>query len=337
MAKQPTSRTDQDSPWKRILQQYFQDALAFFFPEIAKLIDWTQPPEFLDKEFVKIAPDAKVGRRFADQLVRVKLMRGKVLVLLIHVEVQAAPEQRFAERIFVYSLRIFDYFHQPGVAILCDASPTWRPQQYGFSLPGTTLNFEFSVVKLLDYRDRIAELDASRNPFAIVVKAHLKLQETKRNSTTRKMWKMRLVRQLYEAGYNQEQIMHLFNFLDWVLVLPKHLEAEFWTELKAYEEERHMPYITSVERIGYAQGRKEGRKEGREEGREEGRKEAAQLALEQHRSLIIRQLNRKVGAVPDGVIERMMSLSIAQLDSLGEDLLDFGSIEDLISWLESQK
>jgi hypothetical protein len=319
MAK-TTPRTDQDSPWKRILQQYFQEAIEFFLPNIAKLVDWTQPPEFLDKEFVKIAPDAKLGRRFADQLVRVKLKRGKDLVLLLHVEIQAAPEKQFAERIFVYSLRIFDYFRQPAVsvAILCDASPTWRPRQYGFSLPGTTLNFEFSMVKLLDYRDRMAELDASHNPFAVVVKAHLKLQETKKDSLARKTSKMQLIRQLYEAGYNAEQVLNLFNFLDWVLVLPKRLDAEFWIELKAYEEERQMPYITSVERIGF----------------ERGVKEEAQRSLERQRSLIIRQLTRKVGTLPDSLLTKIDVLPIAHLESLGEALLDFESIEDLIAWLE---
>ncbi len=247
MAKRMTSRADQDSPWKRILQQYFQEAIEFFFPEIAELVDWTQPPEFLDKEFVKIAPDAKVGRRFADQLVRVKLIEGKALVLLIHIEVQAAPEKQFAERIFVYSLRIFDYFRQPAVsvAILCDANPTWRPQQYGFSLPGTTLNFEFSTVKLLDYRDRMAELDA-------------------------------------------------------------------------YEEERQMPYITSVERIGF----------------ERGVKEEAQRSLERSRSLILRQLTRKVGTIPDDTLAQINALLIERLELLGEALLDFESIDDLTAWLK---
>jgi hypothetical protein len=320
MAKQTTPRTDQDSPWKRVLQQYFQEAIEFFLPNVAKLVDWTQPAEFLDKEFVKIAPDAKVGRRFADQLVRVKLKRGKDLILLLHVEVQAAPEKQFSERIFIYSLRIFDYFRKPAVslAILCDASPTWRPQQYGFSLPGTSLNFEFSMVKLLDYRDRIAELGASQNPFAVVVKAHLKLQETKKDSLARKTSKMQLVRQLYEAGYNAEQVLNLFNFLDWVLVLPKRLDAEFWLELKAYEEERQMPYITSVERIGF----------------ERGVKEEAQRSLERQRSLIIRQLTRKVGTLPDPVLAKIDVLSIAHLESLGEALLDFESIEELTAWLE---
>ena len=282
-------------------------------------MDWTEPPEFLNKEFVKIAPDAKTGRRFADQLVRVKLKRGKVLVLLIHVEVQAAPEQKFSERIFVYSLRIFDFFRQPAVslAILCDASPTWRPQEYSFSLPGTRLNFEFSTVKLLDYRGRMAELDASKNPFAMVVKAHLKLQETKKDSQSRKVWKMRLIRQLHEDGYNEEEVLNLFNFLDWVLVLPKRLEAEFWLELKAYEEERKMPYITSVERIGYDRGLETGVEKGL-------------------RSLISLQLQQKFSEMSEYLSDRVSTLSSDQLKELAIALLRFESVDDLTSWLESQ-
>lgn len=291
--------------------------MEFFFPDIAQVVDWTQPPEFLDKEFVKIAPDAKMGRRFADQLVRVKLKQGKDLVLLIHIEVQAAPEKHFAERIFVYSLRIFDYFRQPAVsvAILCDMNPTWRPHQYGFSLPGTTLNFEFSTVKLLDYRDRMTELDASQNPFAVVVKAHLRLQETKKDNLGRKGWKMRLVRQLYESGYNEEQVLNLFNFLDWVLVLPNRLEAQFWMELKAYEEERQMPYITSVERIGYDRGQAEG-------------------SRQQARSLVHLLLEQKVGALPKSLSERIDALALPQLETLAIALLNFSEIADLITWLD---
>jgi hypothetical protein len=51
MVKQ--TRTDQDSPWKQILRQYFPQAIQFFFPPVASLIDWREPPEFLDKEFVR--------------------------------------------------------------------------------------------------------------------------------------------------------------------------------------------------------------------------------------------------------------------------------------------
>jgi hypothetical protein len=92
------TRSDQDSPWKDILRQYFQQALEFFFPQTAALIDWSRPHEFLDKEFQQIVPDSEIGKRYADQLVKVWLKQGQERWLLVHIEVQATPEARFAER-----------------------------------------------------------------------------------------------------------------------------------------------------------------------------------------------------------------------------------------------
>jgi predicted transposase/invertase (TIGR01784 family) len=39
------------------------------------------------------------------------------------------------------------------------------------------------------------------------------------------------------------------------------LKRTFWDELRTYEEERKMPYITSVEQIGYDRGLKQGQEE----------------------------------------------------------------------------
>jgi hypothetical protein len=80
--------------------------------------------------------------------------------------------------------------------------------------------------------------------------------ETKRDKPSRKVWKLRLIRGLHESGYNRTDVVNLFNFIDWLLSLPQPLEAEFWQALKTYEEERQVPYITSVERIGYDRGKK---------------------------------------------------------------------------------
>jgi hypothetical protein len=99
----PAEKDAEDSPWKKILRQYFQQAMEFFFPEIAKVIDWTKPIEFLDKEFTKIAPNAKTGSRFADQLVKVYRQDGQSIFLLIHVEIQASRETGFTRRNFTYS------------------------------------------------------------------------------------------------------------------------------------------------------------------------------------------------------------------------------------------
>lgn len=147
-------RADQDSPWKLILRAYFPEAIAFFYPQVAAIVDWTQPIEFLDSEFQKIAPDAAIGKRYADQLVKLQSKHSKPLILLIHIEIQAAPEKGFPERMFIYAVRIFEYFHQPPIslAILCDGKTDWRPNQYSFATAASSLQFNFTSVKLLDYQ-----------------------------------------------------------------------------------------------------------------------------------------------------------------------------------------
>ncbi|MGB8700355.1 MAG: hypothetical protein WCD18_13140, partial [Thermosynechococcaceae cyanobacterium] len=103
-------RADLDSPWKEILRAYFPQAMQFFFPNTADFIDWSRSHEFLDKEFVQIARDSEIGRRYADQLVKVWRKDGEPLWLLVHLEVQSQSETDFAERMFTYCLRIFDLF-----------------------------------------------------------------------------------------------------------------------------------------------------------------------------------------------------------------------------------
>ena len=256
-------RADEDSPWKLLLRQYFREAIEFFFPAIAPLIDWSKAIEFLDTEFQKITPDAEIGKRFADQLVKVQLKKGKELILLIHLEIQAVPEKNFPERMFIYAIRIFELFHQLPVslAILCDGKQDWRPSAYSLTTPGSALQFDFTAVKLLDYETQWSQLEQSRNPFAIVVMSHLKTRETKNRAIDRKAWKLRLVKRLYEVGYSRSEVLNLFRFVDWVMILPESLKQTFWDELKTYEEDRKMPYITSVEEIGYDRGLKEGKAE----------------------------------------------------------------------------
>lgn len=316
------TRTDQDSPWKEILRQYFPEAIAFFFPDLHRLIDWNKQIEFLDKEFQQIAPDTETGKRYADLLVKVWRKRGKELFLLLHVEVQAKPEANFAERMFVYALRIFDRFRQPAIslAILCDGKAEWRPNRYEFSYPGTQLSFQFNTVKLLDHQTQWQALEASSNPFATVVMAHLKAQETKRNPNQRKEWKLSLIRRLYEAGYGRREVLNLFKFIDWVMILPEGVKQAFWLELKAYEEERKVPYITSVEQIGFERGIQQGREEGQQAGQ---------------RSLVFLLLEQRVGQLSDDIRDRISQLNLTQLEALALALLSFSTLAELEAWLES--
>ena len=261
-------QTEFDSPWKDILELYFEDFIRFFLPEAHAEIDWNRPPEFLDKELQQVVRDAELGRRMADKLVKVWRKNGAEIWVLIHVEVQSQDEADFAERMFVYHYRIFDKYRCPVVslAVLGDERRNWRPNEFGYQLWETKIDFNFKVVKLLDYGDRWSELETSSNPFAIVVVAHLKAQETRGNRLERKKWKLTLVRRLYEQNYSRTEVINLFHFIDWVMSLPEDLEQEFWQSVQQLEEERSMPYITSVQRIGRQEGRQEGQQEGRQEG-----------------------------------------------------------------------
>lgn len=58
--------------------------------------------------------------------------------------------------------------------------------------------------------------------------------------------------------------------------------------------------------------------------------------LEEGQSLILRQLTRRVGILSPATRSQVESLSLAQLESLGEALLDFSGSSDLERWLLSQ-
>ena len=63
------------------------------------------------------------------------------------------------------------------------------------------------------------------------------------------------------------------------MALPEELEDRFWTEVITLSKEKHMPYVTSLERLSLKKGREEGRVEGREEGHEEGIKKGREEGL----------------------------------------------------------
>ncbi|MDJ0617387.1 MAG: DUF4351 domain-containing protein [Calothrix sp. MO_192.B10] len=313
-------RADFDSPWKEVLEAYFPQAMQFFFPETAALIDWKRPYEFLDKEFQQISRGAEQGKRYADKLVKVWRTQGQELWLLVHIEIQATKEDDFTKRMFTYNFRIFDRFEQPAtsLAILCDSNRQWRPNNYSYNYPHTRLLFEFESIKLLDYENRWTELEQSNNPFATVVMAHLKTQQTQKQPQERKTWKFSLIRRLYDLGLQEQDIRNLYRFIDWVMILPKALENQFWEEFKQFEQERTMRYVTTGERIGYERGIQEGRQEGEQ-------------------TIILRLLQRRVGELSPQLQQRVQSLCLNQLEALGEALLDFTGMEDLLNWLQVEE
>jgi Domain of unknown function (DUF4351) len=62
-------------------------------------------------------------------------------------------------------------------------------------------------------------------------------------------------------------------------------------------------------------------------------KKFMQSELEEAKALILRQLTRRIGNVTPAMQAQVQALSINQLESLSEALLDFSEPADLIAWI----
>jgi hypothetical protein len=176
------------------------------------------------------------------------LKTGQEVWLLIHIEIQGRVERKFPRRMFRYNVRAHLTYNLDviSLAILTDTRPKWRPHSYHYGALGCKTGIEFRSIKLLDYQDRQEELARSSNPFAQVVLAQLKAQETKGDSRTRRSQKLQLVKGLYERGWSPDQVRQLFRLIDWMMALPAQWDEDFRTEIYHFEEERRMPYLSSL-------------------------------------------------------------------------------------------
>jgi hypothetical protein len=320
--------SDFDHPWKDLIQRFFPDFMAFFFPEVASRIDWQREFAFLEQELRQVVRDAETGPKRVDKLARVWLFDGEEQHILIHIEVQSQSDSEFGERLFVYHYRLHDAFGRRvlTVAVLADDEAQWRPDGFDYELLGCSVRFRFPHVKLLDFEARADWLEAHNNPFAVATLAHLRTLGTRRDDGSRHAWKLRLVKSLYERQYSRAEILELFRFIDWLMVLPLELKRSFAEQIELFEQERQMPYVTSIERDAIERGMQQGMLEGMQQGMQQGR-QAGTLEL------LLRQLTRRCGPLDSRALERIRQLGIEQQEELGEALLDFASIADLERWL----
>jgi hypothetical protein len=288
--KKVKSVSDYDAAWKEVIEEHLEFFFEFFFPEIHEEIDFSKKPEILSQELRKIVPDNKVGKRYADVLIKVHLKNGsqRCICVFIHMEVQGTREPDFPLRMFIYYYRIFDKYREKGaeiisLAVLTDEDENYRPDQYYFNRWGFELRMKLPVIKIIDYKNKKElqkKLEITSNPMAMVVKAQLKsLEAKKRNENEKYSIKWELIKQFYKNGYDKEAIRSLFHFIDLVIRLPDYLEKKLSEEIIRIEEEYKMPYVTSWERIAKKEGKKEGIQEGIQKGIQKGKFETAQEML----------------------------------------------------------
>jgi len=125
-----------------------------------------------------------------------------------------------------------------------------------------------------------------------MVLANWAVQQAAKDDQRRLALKWNLTRRLYEIGLGKTDILELFRLVDWLLRLPRELEAVFERQLYEFETQKAMPYVTSIERHGIEKGIEKGIEQGQ---------------LINCRESILDLLITRFGAVPPSVREGVTS------------------------------
>jgi hypothetical protein len=297
-----------DRPWKISVQRLFPHFLAFFFPEIYELIDWTRPYKFLAQELEQISAgiegETSLKRRgykrgarsplHVDLLVEVFFKDGRAGRILLHIEIQNDRDPWLEERLFIYHYRIFDKLRDDVIALvlLTDFDPDWRPSQYVRERAGCRVTLSFPARKLMDYN--LEDLEKSRNPFAFIAKAHAQARETRDDDKKRYDLRLALHEAVDASGFKKREFLEVTRFIEGVMRLPEELDRKLFVERVARKEAKKMEFYTYAERVGERRGRRKGKIEG---------------AIEAKRDWVLKLLEIRFGKPPNRVEATIKNLA----------------------------
>lgn len=301
-----TPNADYDSVWKQAIERYWLDFTELFLNE-----EWGSRalPESQDQELAKCSRDGKLGMFRVDKLLRAPGADGQPC--LWHIEIQAARERGFAERMFVCHYRLYDHFRLPlrSIAILGDCSPTWRPDHFDLLAGATRVSFEFETIKLRDFENRLAELILSDNVFAWLVATHLMTLRTRGEPNKRLIVKASMLTGLNACDWDRKKFTDVYDLIDRMMSLPEALQADLEYQQNLLSGRNHMAWVTLFEQRAEKRGLERGIERGLQEGRQEGRLEAL-------RQLLASQLAMRFGP----------------LDERTRQLVNVGSAPELEKW-----
>jgi predicted transposase/invertase (TIGR01784 family) len=235
-------------------------------------------------------------------------IRADALILLqstdvvLHCEFQTAPDSTMPFRMADYALRVFRRFPQKRlVQVVVYLRPTDSDLVQQATFTANRLHHEFEVVRLWEQSTEIFLQRPGLLPYAVLSQA------SDRPAVLREV--ARAIDALPDRQ-QQSNLAAASGILSGLVldkqVIRRVLRRELMQESVIYQELR-------------------------EEAREEVRQEER---LEGERSLILRQLSRKVGEIPATAKLQIEALSLTQLEELGEALLNFTTLADLSGWLE---
>jgi predicted transposase YdaD len=301
---------DHDRLFKQLLSTFSLEFFELFLPDLAATIE-PDSLRFLPQEyFVDLTSGEK---HIVDLLMEVR-QAGVPAAFLILLEAQSTAEADFAQRVFFYFARLYQKYRQkifPIVVFSFDQPYRLEPNTHIVEFEQRrVLEFSFESIQLnrLNWRDYLNQA----NPVAAALMSKMAIAPADRPKV-----KAECLRVLTTLKLDPARTQLISGFVDTYLQLNAAEVVSFQTEIDRMDlvqREQIMQLTTSW------------KEEGRQEGRQEGQSQ-----------LVLRLLGRRVGRLPEATIGQIQQLPIAQIEALGEALLDFSGFEDLTDWLQQHR
>ncbi|BDM83306.1 Rpn family recombination-promoting nuclease/putative transposase [Acaryochloris marina] len=238
-------------------------------------------------------------------------IRADALILLaseeyiLHVEFQTEPDSDMPYRMADYRLRVYRRFPQKQmkqVVIYLTPSSSDYVYQTAFEIPGT--RHEFEVIRLWEQPTQLFLESTGLLPLAILT------------NTPDQAQTLRQVAERIDAVPEPRVQSNVAASTGILAGLT--LEKDFINKVLRKE--------IMQQSVIYQEWKEEFLQEGEQTG-----------ILKGEQSLILRQLTRRIGDVSPEMRSQIQSLSLDQLEALGEALLDFAEPTDLVNWLKKNQ
>jgi hypothetical protein len=346
-----------DKIWKDAIEEFTQEFLLFFAPDMSEYIDFSKGFEFLDKELDEIMLGSEGHDRRCDKLIKVYFKDGNDRWILAHVEVQGYKDEDFAERMYQYYYRIRDRYQKKifALGVFTESNADYRPEKYEDDFFDTKTTYSYRTYKILEQDEKV--LAASENPFSIVVLAALYALKSKTNQKLRYSFRKNLNRILLERKWDKNKRRKLLIYINFVLqVNDKEKQLTLKNEaLKIFEEdddtmalnifdtdifEEDMKEIKKrVEKETRVQIEKETRVQVEKETQERVKETRVQVEKETTQrveketllntitTLIIMKL--KLASISDVLYKKMYETDKVKLNRIRDSIFDINSIDEV--------
>lgn len=283
---------DHDQIFKELLETFFAEFLSLFFPDKVRLLDLSDVT-FINKEI--FTDLLKGSRRSLDVLAEVRTKRGRAETVLIHIEVEArrsaGMKKRMSEYYSALKLRRGKPVY-PVVVYLSPGAGGLTTETYVAEVLGDEIErFNYRVVDLPDLSAEDWRVET--NPLSAALRALMKP-----GPEGRVIEKALSLRQVAMSDLDDARQIILSNTIEQYLPLNAAEEEEF------------------VQALGRS-------------GAEEVPKMLSVYEVRTKRKVLLRQMERKFGEIPDTVAKAIEQLSPEDLDRMLDRFVEARSIEDM--------